>query len=49
MEIEKSGDATHYIPIEIRWRIIGFIDAGKTQSEASIFYGFSQSAISKLV
>lgn len=42
MEIEKSEeDITQQkpkIPEEVRWRIIGFLEAGQTQEKAASFY-----------
>ena len=33
----------------MRWKIIGFIDAGKTQKEAANFYHIIQGAVSKIL
>ena len=44
MEIESSK----YIKEETRWRIIGFIESGKTKIEAAQVFGYAPSTIGRL-
>ena len=37
------------IPNSIRWKIIDFIDAGKSENEAATFYRVSKGVVSKLI
>ena len=45
MEIEKLRPR---IPDSTRWRIIGYLEAGKSQHEASLYFGVTQGGISKI-
>lgn len=47
MEIEEKNSRPR-IPNETRWRIIGFLESGKSHNDAAKFYGYHQTAISKL-
>ena len=50
MEIEKKEDneGSRAIPLSIRWRIIGFLDAGKKWQEAADFFKISKGTVSKI-
>jgi transposase len=46
MEIEKPKKPR--IPIEIRWRIVGYIEAGKSLHEAASYFNHSYSSIQNI-
>lgn len=48
-EENKEWKSRPRIPNSLRWKVIGFLDAGKTQVEAAKFYGITQSAVSKIL
>lgn len=48
MDIENKDPNFPHINESIRWRIIGYLEANKTQIETSKYYNVSQSAISKI-
>ena len=48
---EKKENEKHQrqrIPNSVRWRIIGYLDSGKSQLEAVTKYGVSQGSVSKI-
>lgn len=48
MDIENQNPNTHYIEESVRWRIIGFLEAGRSQIDAANYFKISKSAVSKL-
>jgi hypothetical protein len=50
-EIEKKTEKKERrrIPNSVRWKIIGFIDAGKTQKDDANFYHITQGAVPKIL
>ena len=45
---EKYPERIITVDLTIRWRIIGYLEAGKKQQDAGLFYGVSKGEISKL-
>lgn len=49
MEIEEEEfEESFFIPESLRWRIIGFIEGGKTQLEAAVQYGLDRKTVGRI-